>query len=55
MKINISFTSLLAIVFITLKLVGVIGWSWGWVLAPIWIPLLFWVTVLLLYSKYVSK
>ena len=29
---------LLAILFITLKLTGVITWSWLWVLAPIWIP-----------------
>ena len=33
-----SFCGLLAITFIILKLTGVIGWSWGWVLAPIWIP-----------------
>ena len=26
------------VVFIVLKLVGVIDWSWWWVLAPIWIP-----------------
>ena len=31
--------SLLAIVFIVLKLVGVISWSWLWVLAPLWIPI----------------
>jgi hypothetical protein len=35
---GIGFCSLLAIVFITLKLVGMIGWSWVWVLAPVWIP-----------------
>jgi len=29
---------LLAILFIGLKLTGVISWSWLWVLAPIWIP-----------------
>jgi hypothetical protein len=27
---------LLGIVFIVLKLVGVIAWSWFWVLAPFW-------------------
>ena len=27
----------LTIVFIVLKLVGVIDWSWVWVLAPMWI------------------
>jgi hypothetical protein len=35
---GIGFFGLLAIVFITLKLIGVIGWSWVWVLSPIWIP-----------------
>lgn len=34
---GISFTGMLAIVFITLKLIGSITWSWLWVLAPIWI------------------
>jgi len=33
---GIGFFGLLAIVFITLKLCGVINWSWWWVLAPIW-------------------
>ena len=35
---GIGFTGLLALVFITLKLTGVITWSWLWVLSPIWIP-----------------
>lgn len=34
---GIGFTGLLAIVFITLKLLGKITWSWWWVLSPIWI------------------
>ena len=34
---GIGFCGLLGIVFIILKLVGVISWSWLWVLAPIWI------------------
>lgn len=36
---GIGFFSLLAIVFITLKLTGYIAWSWWWVLAPLWAPL----------------
>lgn len=36
---GISFLGVLAIVFIVLKLVGVIAWSWFWVLSPILIPL----------------
>lgn len=29
----------LAVIFIVLKLLGVITWSWVWVLSPIWIQL----------------
>lgn len=32
------FFELLTVLFIGLKLGGVIGWSWWWVLAPLWIP-----------------
>ena len=35
---GIGFFGVLALIFITLKLLGVIAWSWWWVLAPIWIP-----------------
>lgn len=31
--------TLLLLLFIALKLTGVITWSWWWVLAPFWIPL----------------
>lgn len=34
---GIGFTGLLTIAFIVLKLLGVISWSWVWVLSPIWI------------------
>jgi hypothetical protein len=34
---GIGFT-LLTIVFIVLKLIGKIDWTWGWVLAPLWLP-----------------
>lgn len=29
----------LFILFLALKLTGVIGWSWLWITAPLWIPL----------------
>ena len=35
---GIGLGSLLLLTFIILKLVGVIDWSWWWVLSPIWIP-----------------
>ena len=34
---GIGFVELLTIVFITLKLLGKIDWSWWWVLSPVWI------------------
>lgn len=36
---GIGFFSLLAIVFIVLKLTGHIDWSWWWVLSPLLAPL----------------
>ena len=30
---------ILLIIFVVLKLVGTINWSWVWVLSPIWITL----------------
>lgn len=35
---GVSFCGFLTLIFITLKLLGVIAWSWWWVLAPVWIP-----------------
>ena len=43
---GIGFCPLLAILFIGLKLGGVIAWSWLWVLSPLWIPVLILLTVL---------
>lgn len=34
---GIGFCGLLTIVFITLKLLNAIQWSWIWVLSPLWI------------------
>ncbi len=38
---GITFVGALQVAFIVLKLCGVISWSWGWVLAPIWVGFLF--------------
>jgi hypothetical protein len=35
---GIGFCGLLTIVFIALKLMNYITWSWLWVLSPLWIP-----------------
>ena len=34
---GIGFGGMLTILFVGLKLTGVIEWSWWWVLSPIWI------------------
>lgn len=42
---GVDFTDLLTIVFIVLKLCGIITWSWWWVLSPLWISTILWVIV----------
>ena len=49
---GITFAGLLTIVFIVLKLIGVITWSWVWVLAPFWIPIAIVVVVYLIVLAY---
>lgn len=46
---GIGFTSLLTILFITLKLCHVIEWSWLWVLAPLWISTIFVLIIIIIY------
>jgi hypothetical protein len=45
---GMGFVGVLAIVFVTLKLLGYISWSWWWVLSPLWIAAILFVVVLLL-------
>lgn len=33
---SLGFLDALTIIFITLKLLGIIHWSWVWVLSPMW-------------------
>jgi hypothetical protein len=40
---GIGFVGLLTVLFIALKLTGVIAWSWWWVLSPLWIGAILWV------------
>ena len=37
---GLGLCDVLAVVFIVLKLIAVIDWSWWWVLAPVWIPVI---------------
>ncbi len=34
-----GFCTLLFLVFLVLKLMGYISWSWWWITAPLWIPI----------------
>lgn len=50
---GMSFFGALQILFIALKLLGVINWSWLWILSPIWLSiLLVAIVVLVMYIKY---
>lgn len=48
---RMSFLSMLALVFIILKLTGlsatVAAWSWWWVLSPLWLPFALFLGVIL--------
>jgi hypothetical protein len=35
---GLKFPQILTLIFITLKLLGKIAWSWWWVLSPMWLP-----------------
>lgn len=37
--------SIMFLIFLTLKLCGVIAWSWWWITAPIWAPILIVLTI----------
>ena len=43
---GIGIFTVVGIVFVILKLVGVIDWSWLWVLAPFWISIAFYVLLI---------
>ncbi len=51
---GIGFASLLAIVFITLKLTDYIDWSWWWVLSPIWGSILLVIIILIIIGWIIS-
>ena len=46
---NIGFFGLLGIVFICLKLIGYIDWSWWWVTMPLWFGVAFFVAIFFFY------
>lgn len=49
-NVNVSsiFVTLLTILFIGLKLTGVITWSWLWVLSPLWISAILLIPIIII-------
>lgn len=43
-----GFAGTLTIAFIVLKLIGVINWSWIWVLSPLWISFILGLIILII-------
>lgn len=50
---GIGFIGLLTLLFIGLKLGGVISWSWWWVLAPVWMSWLLALAILIPVGIYI--
>lgn len=50
---SMSLGTILGIIFIVLKLVGLIEWSWVWVLAPFWIGAI--ITILALIAGIIAS
>ena len=46
---GLGLSSVLTIIFVVLKLVGVIDWSWWWVLSPTWISIGLWLIFVVIY------
>ena len=51
---SVSLCDLVLVTFIVLKLTGVIAWSWLWVLAPLWIPLIIYL-VFVIYISFIKR
>lgn len=45
---GVGLFTLMFILFLGLKLGGIIAWSWWWVTAPLWGPLVFIVSIVIL-------
>lgn len=49
---RLGLSTVLTIIFVVLKLVGVINWSWWWVISPTLISLGLWLIVIIIYAIY---
>jgi hypothetical protein len=45
---GVGFFGLMFLVFMTLKLIGYITWSWWWVTAPLWGGAILWIFAILI-------
>lgn len=52
---GIGFAGLLTILFIALKLIGIVKWSWVWVLCPLWIGAAFGILALIVFAIILYK
>lgn len=43
-----SFTKILTLIFVVLKFLNLISWSWVWVLSPLWISFLLFTVIFVL-------
>lgn len=54
---GMSTTTVLTLIFVVLKLCGVIKWSWIWVLSPTWISIVLCLIILIVFTtiKVITK
>lgn len=45
---GIGFFTILFLILLVLKLTGTIAWSWWFVTAPLWGPLVLWIVILII-------
>lgn len=52
---GLGVVGLLGVLFIALKLTHVIAWSWCWVLAPFWMPVVILIVVCIIWLAWMLK
>ena len=57
MEINLDFSlgGILTLIFVVLKLIGIINWSWWWILSPLWISIILYVIILLVFYIFIKN
>jgi hypothetical protein len=46
---GVGFLGLMFLIFMTLKIMGYITWSWWWVSAPLWVPFIIVLMIILIF------